>query len=397
MHVDNFYYILSLIKGVIFLPQNYIVSHHDWSLHRKGYVDQQRHNEKVQEAIQNKLPEIISEESIVTSDGKHTVRIPIRSLNEYKIRYNDEKKQHVGSGDGSSNIGDIVAQDASGDGMEDGAGDASAGDQPGVDYYEIDVEITDIEKTLFDKLELPNLEEKETTEMTIEDFTFNDIRKQGLIGNIDKKRTILEALRRNAKHGSSSIAPISNDDLRFKTWNDIEKPHSNAVVLAMMDTSGSMGRFEKMISRSFFFWMTKFLRHKYEHVDICYIAHHTRAKVVTEEEFFSKGESGGTICSSAYEMALDLIDTTYNPTEYNIYPFHFSDGDNLSTDNKNCLQLVEQLMKVANIFGYGEVNAYRKYSTLMNTFRHIEHEKFRHYILRNKTDIYYALKRFFKK
>lgn len=379
------------------LIDNNIVSQQDWSLHRKGYEDVKRHNEKVKEAIQNKLPEIISEESIVTSDGEHTVKIPIRSLNEYKLRYNDEKKQHVGSGDGSSKVGDIVAQDGSGergsDGTEDGA---SAGDQPGVDYYEVDVEIDEIEKALFENLELPNLEEKEASKMTIEDFTFNDIRKQGLIGNIDKKRTILEALKRNSRKGEPTIAPISNDDLRFKTWNDIERPQSNAVVLAMMDTSGSMGRYEKMISRSFFFWMTKFLRHKYEHVEIRYIAHHTRAKVVSEEEFFTKGESGGTICSSAYEMALELIDTTYNPNEYNIYPFHFSDGDNLSTDNEKCLRLVRQLMSVANIFGYGEVNAYRKYSTLMSAYRHLEDEKFRHYILRSKEDIYHALKRFFK-
>lgn len=377
---------------------NQIVSHHDWSLHRKGYEDQQRHNEKVQEAIQNKLPEIVSEESIITSDGKQTIKIPIRSLNEYKFRYDAEKRKHVGSGDGDSNIGDIVAQDASAEASDGKAGnDTKAGDQPGVDYYEVDVEISEIEKSLFDMLELPNLEEKDTAKMTVEDFSFNDIRKQGLIGNIDKKRTILNALKRNARNGSPSIAPISNDDLRFKTWNDIERPQSNAVVLAMMDTSGSMGRYEKMISRSFFFWMTKFLRHKYEHVDICYIAHHTRAKVVTEDEFFTKGESGGTICSSAYELALELIETTYTPNEYNIYPFHFSDGDNLSTDNRNCIRLVEQLMQVANIFGYGEVNAYRKYSTLMNTYRHIEHKKFRHYILRNRTDIYHALKRFFKK
>ena len=47
--------------------------------------------------------------------------------------------------------------------------------------------------------------------------------------------------------------------------------------------------------------MTRFLRTKYETVDIEFIAHHTEAKVVTEEEFFSKGESGGTICSSVYK------------------------------------------------------------------------------------------------
>ena len=75
----------------------------------------------------------------------------------------------------------------------------------------------------------------------------------------------------------------------------MKKPESKAVVLAMMDTSGSMGQWEKYMARSFFFWMTRFLRTKYERVEIEFIAHHTEAKVVTEEEFFKKGESGGTI------------------------------------------------------------------------------------------------------
>jgi len=376
--------------------RNFLISKQDWSLHRKGYEDQKRHDEKVKEAIQNRLPEIISEESIVTSDGKQTVRIPIRSLNEYKLRYNNEKQQQVGSGDGKSQVGDIIGRALDQAGQQTQDSTTKPGDTPGVDYYEVDIAISDIEEALFEELELPNLEEKDTKKMTITDITFNDIRKQGLIGNIDKKRTILEALKRNAQRGEPSIDPIIDDDLRFKTWTDVEKPESNAVVLAMMDTSGSMGRQEKMISRSFFFWMTKFLKKQYEHVEICYIAHHTRAQVVSEEQFFSKGESGGTICSSAYEKALELIDTKYHPTKYNIYPFHFSDGDNLSTDNRKCLRLVHELMEIANIFGYGEVNVYRKYSTLMNAYRTIEHEKFRHYILRKKEDVYHALKRFFK-
>ena len=52
--------------------------------------------------------------------------------------------------------------------------------------------------------------------------------------------------------------------------------------------------------------MTRFLRTKYETVDIEFIAHHTEAKVVPEEEFFSKGESGGTICSSVYKKHSNL-------------------------------------------------------------------------------------------
>ena len=50
--------------------KNFVVSKENWSLHRKGYQDQQRHMEKVKEAIKNNLPDLISEESIITSDGK---------------------------------------------------------------------------------------------------------------------------------------------------------------------------------------------------------------------------------------------------------------------------------------------------------------------------------------
>ena len=175
------------------------------------------------------------------------------------------------------------------------------------------------------------------------------------------------------------------------------KPESNAVVLAMMDTSGSMGNFEKYCARTFFFWMTRFLRSKYEKVEIEFIAHSTEAKVVTEEEFFTKGESGGTICSSAYSKAIELIKMKYSPSRYNIYPVHFSDGENMSSDNEKCLKLVNELMDVSQMFGYGEVNALNRYSTLMNTYKKIDNPKFRHYIIRQKSDVYEALKSMFRK
>jgi uncharacterized protein len=163
-----------------------------------------------------------------------------------------------------------------------------------------------------------------------------------------------------------------------------------------MDTSGSMGIWEKYMARSFFFWMTRFLRTKYESVEIEFIAHHTEAKVVSEEDFFSKGESGGTICSSAYRKALEIIDSKYDPVRYNIYPFHFSDGDNLTSDNARCVKLVEELMKVSNMFGYGEVNQYNRHSTLMSAYKNIKDENFRYYILKQKPDVFHAMKSFFK-
>jgi sporulation protein YhbH len=293
-----------------------IVSREDWSLHRKGYQDQTRHQQKVREAIKQNLKDIVTDESIILSNGRETVKVPVKSIDEYRFVYNYNKQQHVGQGDGDSQVGDVLGVDpsaAKGKGKGQGAGD-----QAGEDYFETEVTMDELEDLLFEELELPRLEQKQKENVQSTDIVFQDIRKKGIMSNIDKKRTLLENLRRNANSGRSGIGGITPEDLRYKTWQEVIKPHSNAVVFALMDTSGSMGSFEKYCARSFFFWMTKFLRRKYEHVEIVFIAHHTEAKEVTEEEFFTRGESGGTICSSAYQKALNIIDSRYPPANWNI-------------------------------------------------------------------------------
>jgi len=375
-------------------PQ-FIVSREDWSLHRKGFQDQTRHQEKVREAVKQNLPDLIADESIVMQRGKQVIRIPIKSLDEYRFRYNYKKSKHVGQGDGDSQVGDVLGSDpqpAQGPGKGQGAGD-----QPGDDYYDSEVTLDEVESMLFEELELPHLEQKEKKHMQASEIVFHDVRKKGLMSNIDKKRTILENLKRNAGSGQPGIHGISPDDLRFKTWDEVHKPQSSAVIVAMMDTSGSMGSFEKYIARSFFYWMTRFLRTKYENVEIVFISHHTEAKEVSEEDFFTKGESGGTICSSAYAKALEIIDTRYPSSEYNLYPFHFSDGDNLTSDNEKCVKLIGQLLERCNMFGYGEVNQYNRSSTLMSAYKQIRHPKFQYSIIKEKGEVYGALKTFFSK
>ncbi len=378
--------------------KNFLISEEQWDLHRKGQQDQRRHAEKVREAIKNNLPDLISSESIILSDGKKMTRIPIRSLDEYKIHYNYEKAKHVGQGNGDSKVGDVIAKapgkQQAGRGPGKGNG---AGDRPGIDYFEADVSIMELEQLFFKELELPHLKRKQEPDITANSIDYRDIRRKGLMGNIDKRRTILSAIKRNARQGKAQIYPIHEEDLLFKTWETIVKPESRAVVLALMDTSGSMGVWEKYIARSFFFWMTRFLRTKYDKVVIRFIAHHTEATIVSEEEFFSKGESGGTICSSAYVKALELIDAHYPPAKFNIYPFHFSDGDNLSSDNPKCIRLVNELMTLTDFFGYGEINPYHRSSTLMNAYRNINNKAFHSFILKQKSDVYHAMKHFFKK
>lgn len=373
------------------INKEYTLSREDWSLHRKGYLDQQRHQEKVKEVIEKNLPQIISEESIIMGKGKKMVRVPIRSLEEYHFRFKRQGKQ-IGQGSGGTKKGEIIGREY---GSETGRG-SGAGEQPGVDYYEAEVTLEEIQEMLFRDLELPNLMEKRKPVLITPAYEFRDVRRTGLLGNLDKKRTLLENFKRNAIKGNPAIGGLTPEDLRYKTWEEKYKFESSAVVLAMMDTSGSMGTYEKYIARTFYFWMARFLRSKYRRVEMVFIAHHTRAREVNEAEFFSKGESGGTRCSSAYRLALEIIDQRYPPVDYNIYPFHFSDGDNLPSDNETCVEAIKMLLSKVNLLGYGEIiNPYYRTSTLMSVLKLIKDDRLELVDVKDKSDVYQALRQFF--
>jgi sporulation protein YhbH len=218
-------------------PYSFVVSREDWSLHRKGYQDQIRHQQKVRDVIKQNLPDLITEENIIMSDGKEIIKVPIRSLDEYRFIYNYQKQKHVGQGDGESQVGDVLGRDPV---QKPGKGE-KPGDQPGQDTVDAEISIEEIENMLFEELELPHLQQKDREQVETHKIVFSDVRKKGMMSNLDKKRTILENLRRNATAGNPGIHGINPDDLRYKTWDDIVVPESNAVIIAMMDTSGSMG------------------------------------------------------------------------------------------------------------------------------------------------------------
>ncbi|OLE54794.1 MAG: sporulation protein YhbH [Acidobacteria bacterium 13_1_20CM_3_53_8] len=377
------------------------IQRNDWSLQRKGVIDQERHKERVKEAIKKNLGSIVSNEAIILSDGKRTVKVPIRSLDEYKFRFDYRKRKHVGQGDGKTRVGDVIARESQ---PGQGQGGQQAGNEGGGEYYEAEINIDEIAALIFEDLQLPFLEEKAKKAVQSKTTRFNEIRRTGVMANLDKRRMILENIKRNARvEGRARIGNIKKEDLRFKTWEESLRYESNAVVISMMDVSGSMGEFKKYIARSFYFWMVRFLRTKYDNVDIVFISHHTEAREVSEEQFFTQGESGGTVVSSAYQLALDIIGQRYNPRDWNIYPFHFSDGDNYYSDNEEAVRLADQMIETCNLFGYGEIgeegaSSYRRSSgALLSIFtdRLKNKERFVGVRIDDKEDVYPALKEFF--
>ncbi|MHB1405992.1 MAG: sporulation protein YhbH [Desulfitobacteriaceae bacterium] len=374
------------------MSDDVIVNREDWGLHRKGYLDQNRHRQKVDDAIKQQLGDLIADESIILSDGKKSMRIPMRSLEEYRFRFDYNKKNHTGQGGKKMAPGDVIGREAA-KGKGQGSG---AGEDPGADVYEVDVTYEDLAAVLFEELRLPNLDDKKRPLISHDKPEFNDVRKKGLMANIDKKRTLIESIKRKARaQDEDNDLHITPEDLRFKTWETRPNFETNAVIFAMMDTSGSMGQFEKYIARTYFFWMVRFLRTKYENVEMRFLAHHTEAKEVTEEEFFTRGESGGTRCSSVYQLALEIIEKDYPPQHYNIYPVHFTDGDNIGSDSARALALMSHLVEISQVVGYGEILRTHYSSTLMSTLKRITDPKLRLVTIRDRSEVYAALKAVF--
>lgn len=194
--------------------------------------------------------------------------------------------------------------------------------------------------------------------------------------------------------------PFHHDDLRYKHVEVDTREESNAAVICIMDTSGSMDTMKKYLARSFFFLLYQFISTRYRNVEIIFIAHHTEAFEVTEEEFFHKGESGGTFISSGYQKALEIIAARYHPSLWNVYAFHCSDGDNFDSDNPAALKAGEELASICNLFGYGEIKPLgsRYYeSSMLNVFRKIQAPNFHTVLIERKEDIWPSFKAFLAK
>lgn len=368
----------------------------DWTLQRKGSADQARHQQKIKEALKQQLPDLITEDSIVTADGDRIIRVPIRNLEEYRFRFNPWQADRAAQDQGELKPGDVLGQIPGSTPNGPGQGSGKPGEVPGIDYIEANVSLEDISDLLFAELGLPYLKPKVQSVLPRPAFQFRDISKRGLMGNLDKRRSLKENLLRHARQGQPGLGQWNPDDLRFKTWVDTTVEDNNAVVIAMRDISGSMGDFKKQTARTFAFWMLRFLQTKYHAVEVVFIVHHTQAREVSQDDFFQLGESGGTKVSSAYELCWEVIQERYPPHQWNIYPMHFSDGDNWSDqDNRRTVEYLETMLPLVNVFGYAEIREGGYTSTLMSAFSKLHHPRFQTVTIGAKPEIYGALKKFF--
>lgn len=361
-----------------------------------GKKDARRHREKQKEALREALPAIIAEEAIITKKRGKTFRIPIKLL---EIPHFRPKRQEggggIGVGQGPGGVGDVIGRKPGAQGQQPG----SAGQEPGQDYVETEVDFAELRDLLFEDLGLPNLQEKTKAELEVAlGFKITGISRSGTWALLNLRATAKEGIKRfwiylrhlEAETGRDELTCftalkkadgilqdalallsdpafttdaeqielfpiIETEDLRFWKPQEEKKRQSNATVLAMIDASGSMTTMKKYLARSLLFWLVEALEVIYERVEIRFIVHHTEARLVPEEEFFHTVESGGTYCYTAYELANDLIEREYPTAQWNVYGFHFSDGEDF--DPKRTTEEIQKLFaKEINMLGYGEIH-----------------------------------------
>ncbi|MBF8982707.1 sporulation protein YhbH [Lutibacter sp. B2] len=367
--------------------------------------DRRRHKELVEDSIKKNIGDLIAEESIIGQSKDKKIKIPIKGIKEYKFIYG-KNKTGTGSGDGSEKRGDKIGSEE----IEKGKGPDGAGNEEGEDIYETEITIEELISYLFEDLNLPFMERKKFNEIETEkNFKRLGYQRKGIRPRLAKKKSVIEKIKREKAHERGEVEkgedyrtekerfPFKEDDLRYFRVREDVRRESNAVVICIMDTSGSMDMTKKYLARSFYFLLYQFVRLKYVHVEVVFVAHSTVAKEVNEMEFFHKGESGGTYISSGYQKALDIIEKSYNPAVWNVYAFHCSDGDNWSEDNQKTVELAKKLCETCNLFGYGEIkhrySSYLRKSTIRKEFDlKVKYKNFSVVSISRKEDVVPALK-----
>jgi len=361
--------------------------------------DHQRFRQIIRGKIRKDLRRFIARGEMIGREGQKYVSIPVHDIDIPTFRYGDNSGG-VGMGEGEE-----------GQSVKPGQGNkGQGGEQEGRHILEVDVSLDELADILGEELKLPRIEPKGEHNITTVKDKYTGIRPTGPASLRHFKRSYKEALKRQISLGTYDpanpiIIPIKND-LRFRSWTEVKKPQSNAVIVYMMDVSGSMGDEQKNLVRLEAFWIDTWLRRNYEGIESRYIVHDVAAQEVDRKTFFSVREDGGTRISSALNCCKQLLDAHYDPIDWNTYLFHFSDGDNSSeADNRLCVQLIEkQLAPICNMFGYCQVTSPYGSGSFLNVLREAfpqsKNEKSDQKVVTSRVndrdDIFESLRTFFK-
>ena len=365
---------------------------------RKSAVNRQRFLKRYKSQLKRAVADAVNRRSIVDTDTGEKVKIPSKDVSEPVFHHGQGgTREGIYPGNREFVTGDQFERPPGGAGGGSGSGEASDSGE-GEDDFVFELSHDEYLDLLFDDLELPNLVRNQLIGAT----EFKTVRAgyatDGSPSNIDVVRSLkgaiarrtalaapyrgrireleeeLQALLENEDAGDdpridalreeisalrtriAALPFIDTFDLRYKAFAQQPEPTSKAVMFCLMDVSGSMDEQRKNLAKRFFILLHLFLKRNYDQIDVVFIRHHTTAVEVDEQDFFYSRETGGTVVSSALNLAYDIIRDRYDSGGWNIYAAQASDGDNWESDSPVCRELLTQkLIPLMRYFAYVEI------------------------------------------
>ncbi len=404
----------------------------------KSTVNRQRFIRRYRKQIKQAITKQINQRGVTEVDKNESISIPTRDINEPTFRSGSGgRTERVYPGNKEFSKGDKIKRPPPSDG---GGGRRASDKGEGEDDFSFEISSDEYMEILFENLELPNLKKNQLKKIINYKTIRSGFNTDGTPSNIDIVRSMKGSLARRIASRSplkklikekqleiteleaestldskkinllkeeieklekriSNIPYIDSFDLRYKNFERLPLPTTNAVMFCLMDVSGSMDQQTKEMAKRFFILLYMFLKRSYKDVEVVYIRHHTQAKEVDEHEFFYSQETGGTIVSSALNLMLDIIQKRYPTSEWNIYAAQASDGDNWNDDSRVCHQLLsDKILNLVRYYTYVEItqrepqNLWHEYEQLNSSNENFAMQK-----IAEQQDIYPVFREFFQK
>jgi len=381
---------------------------------RKSAGNQQRFLKRYKAQIREAVARAVAQRRIADTDKGGNVTIPSRDLNEPSFQHGPGgRRERVLPGNKEFVTGDKVPRPQGGGGG--GSGKASDSGES-EDAFTFALTREEFLEFFFEDMELPDLVKTQLAQIPQTKLKRGGYRSDGTPSNLSIVRTMRESLARRIAlaapyrqqlrevdeaiaaerrrlAASTPVAPPVQDapeaaatgdarlqallaererllgriarvpfidefDLRYNNRVPQPRPISQAVMMCIMDVSGSMDENRKDLAKRFFILLHLFLTRHYERIEIVFIRHHTTAAVVDEDGFFHSRESGGTLVSSALELAVETIKERFPLEQWNVYVAQASDGDNWESDCPKCHELlVNELLPRVQYYTYVEIDA----------------------------------------
>ncbi|MDG4720338.1 MULTISPECIES: YeaH/YhbH family protein [Thalassospira] len=377
----------------------------------KSLGNRQRFMRRAKAQIKKAVEDTIRSRGITDITSGDQVTIPGKTLKEPSFHHAGRggNRNYVLPGNKKFVQGDRIARPNGGDGGTGGSQASPDGD--GEDDFQFTLTRDEFLDVFFEDLELPDLLKKSLKQTTAFRNARAGFSVEGTPANLSLVRTMRNSLARRiglkrpktaevreleekitalqakaekrpngtltkadedtlhglladleeAKRRMKAIPFIDPIDTRYNQFQQIPDPNTQAVMFCLMDVSGSMSEQMKELAKRFFMLLHLFLHRRYEHVEVVFIRHTSRASEVDEETFFYSRETGGTIVSTALEEMKKVLVDRYPTDQWNIYAAQASDGDNYSNDGVKCTTLLaEDLLPKCQYYAYIEITDERE-------------------------------------